>query len=625
MNVKEKASLITIAVAVTFTALKFVIYLFSGSIAVLSEAWHSFSDIFTSLLVFYSFRKDRLDALQCEKAGAAVSEKAGEEALSEKAGSKEDSEKAGGEAGVEKAGVEEGTEKAGVEESRGKTASAFRVRMSTELKAAIIIACALVVIAIGIFYKVLTSQQTTIERPIISGVFFICFSIGSYFLYRFSTSVGTSEGSAALISDGLHSRADMNNSLLTGFSLILYALGINVDRIVGGILAFFILSYALVMFANIEAMVRRGEARYVARYNLYSLISSAFSAASLGNLVGMIDSGMGVRFRESEFFKRIDRWKWKVFALAAIGLYGLTSIYIVAVDEAAIVERFGKPIGADHPVPPGLHLKCPWPIDRVVRVKTRRIRDLRLGNISYESGFALIWTRQHGEEERFLSGDNSFFNPYLILHYRVADPALFIYNQRDPEQLLENSAYRELNGIFVTQEFEKLAVGFRKALERDFKSRLQQEIDRLGIGIEIVNVIIKDVHPPLFISRSYEDVIAAFQEKQRYMNDAVNYRNRKIPVARADAERAVQESHAYVTDRVLRAEGDAERFKMQIEAFSVAPAITRKRMYLDLVGRAVGRSTRVLVDPKTGIPDVWFNAPGVPGMTRNTVKREEGP
>ena len=74
MSVKEKASLLTIFVALVFTILKFVVFFISGSIAVLSEAWHSFGDIFTSLMVFLSLRKDRLNGLREqaheEKSGA---------------------------------------------------------------------------------------------------------------------------------------------------------------------------------------------------------------------------------------------------------------------------------------------------------------------------------------------------------------------------------------------------------------------------------------------------------------------------------------------------------------------------------------------------------------------------
>ena len=54
MNKRIRTSLIAISITLGLTFLKFLFYYLSGSIAVLSEAWHSFSDITTSLLVLFA-------------------------------------------------------------------------------------------------------------------------------------------------------------------------------------------------------------------------------------------------------------------------------------------------------------------------------------------------------------------------------------------------------------------------------------------------------------------------------------------------------------------------------------------------------------------------------------------
>ena len=54
MNKRIRTSLIAISITLGLTILKFVFYYISGSIAVLSEAWHSFSDITTSLAVLFA-------------------------------------------------------------------------------------------------------------------------------------------------------------------------------------------------------------------------------------------------------------------------------------------------------------------------------------------------------------------------------------------------------------------------------------------------------------------------------------------------------------------------------------------------------------------------------------------
>ncbi len=577
LSTKEKASLLTILTSVTFTVLKFVVFFLSGSIAVLSEAWHSFGDIFTSVLVFLSFRRDR---------------------------SRSEAQETSREPGD------------------GPSELGFLDRLSTEMKVSLFIGCVLVVIAIGILYKVLTSRPTTIEKPVLSGILFILFSTGSYFLYRFSTTLGTAEGSAALVSDGLHSKADMYNSLLTGFSLILYAFGVNLDRIVGGLLAFFLLSYAVEMFANVFAMHREGSTRYRRVYSFTSVIAKGAGLLTFRNILSYIDRATGLDLGSSRICRKLERWKAVLIALPLVLLYLATAVVVVPVDEVAVIERFGKPLSEEEILGPGLHITCPWPIDRVERVGTKKIREMRLGNVSYESGYALIWTRQHGQEEHFLSGDNNFFNPYLILHYCIDDPMSYLYRQSRPEELVENLAYRELNEIFVTKNFERISVSYRKDLEHDFGERLQRRLDRHEVGVEIVNVVIKDIHPPLFISSSYEDVIAAFQEKQRDMNNALSYRNGEIPVAHGKAVRLVEEAGAYVTDRVLRAEGDAGKFLSVHSAYAESPAISRKRMYLDMIRQSICNTSRIIVDPSIGEADVWLNNTTIPGLDGRS--RQEG-
>jgi len=64
MTIKERTAGISILANVILTILKFVAFSFTGSIAVLAEAWHSFSDITTSILVFMSVREKPLPLLR---------------------------------------------------------------------------------------------------------------------------------------------------------------------------------------------------------------------------------------------------------------------------------------------------------------------------------------------------------------------------------------------------------------------------------------------------------------------------------------------------------------------------------------------------------------------------------
>ena len=51
---------------------------------------------------------------------------------------------------------------------------------------------------------------------------------------------------------------------------------------------------------------------------------------------------------------------------------------------------------------------------------------------------------------------------------------------------------------------------------------------------------------------------------------------------------------------IANAEGDASRFKQILVEYEKAPAVTRERMYLDMMQQVMGNISKVMVDQKNG-------------------------
>jgi membrane protease subunit HflK len=51
---------------------------------------------------------------------------------------------------------------------------------------------------------------------------------------------------------------------------------------------------------------------------------------------------------------------------------------------------------------------------------------------------------------------------------------------------------------------------------------------------------------------------------------------------------------------IANAEGDASRFKQILVEYEKAPAVTRDRMYLDMMQQVMGNISKVMVDQKNG-------------------------
>src|SRR5437763_17091986 len=96
--------------------------------------------------------------------------------------------------------------------------------------------------------------------------------------------------------------------------------------------------------------------------------------------------------------------------LIGLALWLLTGVYMVRVDEQAVVRRLGGVV-ADH-VPPGLHVGFPWGIDRVDRLKVREQKRL---NIGFEMPDKALGRRANpGHREAFTRDQNLVSRERLV-------------------------------------------------------------------------------------------------------------------------------------------------------------------------------------------------------------------
>lgn len=577
MDIKVKAALTTLALNILLTVLKFVLFIFSGSLAVLAEAWHSFSDIATSFMVFLALHQGNRSKAKAE---------------------------------AKKSKVVESTTETSKEHVEPEQVDSGKKSVTFEQIVSLGIGLCLLVVAILLIAKAFSAPGIPVKNPLIAGLIFIGFSLGSYLVYKFESNIGEQENSVGLLSDGMHARTDMVASLITGFSLILYHLGLNIDRWVAGIIALFVLSFAIETIVNVSLAMMRPDEKGGFRLRIYSIIGRLLSPKYIASLGRFLDEKMKIRFFGRSLVRKAPIYLFNLCVLVAVIYWASSCAFTVQPSEKAFIERFGHPINRTEPLGPGLYFKAPWPIDAPRKVNTESIRRMNIGNMSEPSTFALLWTQRHGSEIPFLSGDNNYFYPYLIVHYKVSDLYNFCYRHTDPELLLEGFAHQFAGKLFATKTFYDIVLDYREQMVIDLKERLQAALDEERTGIEIINISVKDVHPPIMIADSFEMVIASYQEKERMINEALGYRNQNIPETRGAAVRMRKEAEAYSLELPLRGDGDAKQFLSRIPETEDIEAITKQRLWLSVMKDALSGRKKIIVDPKVGQPELWLNAEG---------------
>ena len=90
-----------------------------------------------------------------------------------------------------------------------------------------------------------------------------------------------------------------------------------------------------------------------------------------------------------------------------------------------------------------------------------------------------------------------------------------------------------------------------------------------------------------------------------------------IPEARGKAEKTVSEAKGYSTALVNTATGDAKKFTAILKEYRLAPAITRKRLYIETMEHIYKRFDKVtIVDSKVkGLMPIFSKAES-PSVTK---------
>ena len=131
--------------------------------------------------------------------------------------------------------------------------------------------------------------------------------------------------------------------------------------------------------------------------------------------------------------------------------------------------------------------------------------------------------------------------------------------------------------------------------------KLMQEIlDRYATGIAISKMTMQNAQPPEQVQAAFDDAVKAGQDRERQKNEGQAYANDVIPKARGMASRLLEEAQGYKQRVIATADGDASRFKQVLTEYDKAPAVTRERMYLDMMQQVLSNVSKVVTDQKGG-------------------------
>ncbi len=268
-----------------------------------------------------------------------------------------------------------------------------------------------------------------------------------------------------------------------------------------------------------------------------------------------------------------------VGVVAALILF--SSFYTVDVDEVGIIQRFGKYTKTTQP---GLHLKLPWGIETIKKVKVQRVFKEEFGFRTLRAGVRTEYSNaDFTVESLMLTGDLNAALVEWIVQYRIKDPVAYLFNVKNVEATIRYVSEAVMRQVVGDNSVDEVIIMRRQDIAAEVTEMMQKLLDDYATGIDIITVNLQDVNPPKPVQPAFNEVNEARQERERIVNEALQAYNSAIPKAKGQAEQLILEAQGYATNRVNRARGDAEKFIAVWREYTKAKDVTERRLFLEMM------------------------------------------
>ena len=267
----------------------------------------------------------------------------------------------------------------------------------------------------------------------------------------------------------------------------------------------------------------------------------------------------------------------------------MTGIYIVDPAERGVVLRFGA---FQTSTTQGPHWHIPYPIESVYKVNVEQVRATEIGfrnsQNSYSGGVS--------SESLMLTKDENMVDVNLAVQYKIVDAKAFLFNVYQPELTLSHVVQSVIRQVVGDNTMDHVLTTGRDQISQEVKSASQALLNDYGVGLMITAVTMQDAQPPIQVKASFDDVVKAREDEQRYINEARAYANDIVPKARGASQRIMAEAEAYKSQVVSKSEGEAYRFTQILTEYLKAPEVTKERLYRETLEDVLSSTNKVIVD-----------------------------
>ncbi|HTQ36526.1 MAG TPA: SPFH domain-containing protein [Steroidobacteraceae bacterium] len=370
--------------------------------------------------------------------------------------------------------------------------------------------------------------------------------------------------------------------------------------------------------------------RALARLFLPAPPAATATAVSASLVAGVLTGGprspgnflrthLGLDFARSWALSFLSRALVPALVGTALFCWLLSGVKLIDLGQRGVYERFGAPVAV---LGPGLHLLLPWPLGRLRPVEYGAIHSVAIGVDQNEASapevaaeapppvtLNRLWESAHSGQASYLvpspsagTGQQAFqtVSTEISVLYRVGltdSQALdSVYTVAQPQELVKQAAGRLVLRYFNSRTLESVLGARRESIAEALRDALAGDLDSHHAGIDVVSVLIEEIHPPAGAASAYHAVQAAQINASASISDELGRASRAAGTAQQEAHLLRTAAEASAAETLGAANAEAIRFKADRAAYATGGrAFLLERRYGNLQ-RALSQSTLTIVD-----------------------------
>jgi modulator of FtsH protease HflK len=287
---------------------------------------------------------------------------------------------------------------------------------------------------------------------------------------------------------------------------------------------------------------------------------------------------------------RILRWGMLVLVL----IYLCSGITVIKPNERGLVLRFGRALPKS--APPGLLLALPPPIDEVLMLPAKSVQEVVLD----------AWTPNdnswgdslHPARDPYtITGDVNIIRARFSVRFQVADPIAYEFGTNDRESLRNAICYQSACRVLAGMSVDDVLTTRRDFIGQESMRLAQEELDRLGLGIQLLAFETREINPPAPVLPAFQDVVSAKVEAKTLVEPARSRHASLIPEANAEAFRIEQEAQSYAQGLTAKAQGEVTAFLALLKEYRANPVTVHTRLYAEMIEKVLPKLRVATVVP----------------------------